>query len=43
MTQVVDGIPALKKEYLGTVVECRFQELNKNLKGRHLKTQGVRI
>jgi ATP-dependent DNA ligase len=36
MTHVVDGTPTLKKEYLGTVVECRFQELNKNLKGRHL-------
>ena len=36
MTVVIEGIPTLKKEYLGTVVECRFQELNKNLRGRHL-------
>ncbi|NWG03576.1 MAG: hypothetical protein HXY44_12045 [Syntrophaceae bacterium] len=42
MTQVVDGIPTLKKEYLGTVVECRFQELNKNLKGRHLQILSFR-
>ena len=37
MTEVVEGIPTLKKEHLGTVVECRFQELNKNLRGRHLQ------
>jgi ATP-dependent DNA ligase len=42
MTQVVDEIPTLKKEYLGTVVECRFQELNKNLKGRHLQILSFR-
>jgi ATP-dependent DNA ligase len=37
MTEVVEGIPTLRKQYLGTVVECRFQELNKNLRGRHLQ------
>jgi hypothetical protein len=42
MTQVVEGIPTLKKEYLGAVVECRFQELNKNLKGRHLQILSFR-
>jgi len=42
MTQLVDGIPTLKKDYLGTVVECRFQELNKNLKGRHLQILNFR-
>jgi ATP-dependent DNA ligase len=42
MTQVVDGIPTLKKDYVGTVVECRFQELNKNLKGRHLQILSFR-
>jgi ATP-dependent DNA ligase len=42
MTGVVEGIPTLKKEYLGTVVECRFQELNKNLRGRHLQILSFR-
>ncbi len=42
MTQAIDGIPTLKKEYIGTVVECRFQELNKNLKGRHLQILSFR-
>jgi len=42
MTEMVEGIPALRKEYLGTVVECRFQELNKNLKGRHLQILSFR-
>ncbi len=42
MTEVVEGIPTLKKEYLGTVVECRFQELNKNLRGRHLQILNFR-
>jgi ATP-dependent DNA ligase len=36
MTELDKGTPVLKKEYLGQVVECRFQELNKNLKARHL-------
>jgi ATP-dependent DNA ligase len=42
MTELVEGIPTLKKEYLGTVVECRFQELNKNLRGRHLQILSFR-
>jgi len=42
MTEVVEGVPTLKKEYLGTVVECRFQELNKNLRGRHLQILSFR-
>jgi len=42
MTEVAEGIPTLKKEHLGTVVECRFQELNKNLKGRHLQILSFR-
>jgi len=42
LTEVVEGIPTLKKEYLGTVVECRFQELNKNLRGRHLQILSFR-
>jgi len=42
MTEVVEGIPTLRKEYLGTVVECRFQELNKNLRGRHLQILSFR-
>jgi ATP-dependent DNA ligase len=42
MTELVEGIPTLKKEYLGTVVECRFQELNKNLWGRHLQILSFR-
>ena len=42
MTEVVEGIPTLKKEHLGTVVECRFQELNKNLRGRHLQILSFR-
>ena len=42
MTHVTDGIPTLKREYLGTIVECRFQELNKNLKGRHLQILSFR-
>jgi len=42
MTEMVEGIPTLKKEYLGTVVECRFQELNKNLRGRHLQILSFR-
>jgi len=42
MTEVVEGIPTLRREYLGTVVECRFQELNKNLKGRHLQILSFR-
>jgi len=36
MTKLDKGVPVLKNEYLGQVVECRFQELNKNLKARHL-------
>jgi len=36
MTGLDKGAPVLKNEYLGQVVECRFQELNKNLKARHL-------
>jgi len=42
MTELVEGIPTLRKEYLGTVVECRFQELNKNLRGRHLQILSFR-
>lgn len=42
MTEVVEGVPTLSKEYLGTVVECRFQELNKNLRGRHLQILSFR-
>ena len=42
MTELIEGIPTLKKEFLGTVVECSFQELNKNLKGRHLQILGYR-
>jgi ATP-dependent DNA ligase len=42
MTEVFEGIPILKKEHLGTVVECRFQELNKNLRGRHLQILSFR-
>jgi len=42
MTEVVEGIPTLKKEHLGTVVECRFQDLNKNLRGRHLQILSFR-
>jgi ATP-dependent DNA ligase len=42
MTEMIEGIPTLKREYLGTVVECRFQELNKNLKGRHLQILSFR-
>jgi ATP-dependent DNA ligase len=42
MTELVEGIPKLKKEHLGTVVECRFQELNKNLRGRHLQILSFR-
>ena len=42
MTEVVDGVPALRKQCLGTVVECRFQELNKNLRGRHLQILNFR-
>ncbi len=42
MTELIDGIPSLKKNFLGTVVECSFQELNKNLKGRHLHIVGFR-
>jgi ATP-dependent DNA ligase len=42
MTERIDGIPTLKKQYLGTVVECRFQELNKNLRGRHLQILSFR-
>jgi len=42
MTEVVEGIPTLRREYLGTVVECRFQELNKNLRGRHLQILSFR-
>ncbi len=42
MTHVVDGIPTLKTDYLGTVVESRFQELNKNLRGRHLQVLSFR-
>ncbi len=37
MTEIVDGIPSLRREYIGTIVECRFQELNKNLRARHLQ------
>ena len=42
LTRLEGGVPALKNEYLGKVVECRFQELNKNLKGRHLQILGFR-
>ena len=42
MTELVEGIPTLRNEYLGTVLECRFQELNKNLKGRHLQILSFR-
>ena len=42
MTEVIDGFPSLNKAFLGTVVECSFQELNKNLKGRHLQIVGFR-
>jgi ATP-dependent DNA ligase len=42
MTEVFEGIPTLKKQYLGTTVECRFQELNKNLRGRHLQILSFR-
>jgi ATP-dependent DNA ligase len=42
MTEIVEGSPALKKEFLGTIVECCFQDLNKNLKGRHLQITGFR-
>jgi ATP-dependent DNA ligase len=42
MTELIDGIPTLKKQYLGTIVECRFQELNKNLRGRHLQILSFR-
>jgi ATP-dependent DNA ligase len=42
MTEVVDGVPTLRKQCLGTVVECRFQELNKNLRGRHLQILSFR-
>ncbi len=42
MTEIVDGVPTLKKEHLGKVVECRFQELNKNLRGRHLQILSFR-
>ena len=42
MTEIVEGRPALKKEFLGTIVECCFQDLNKNLKGRHLQITGFR-
>ena len=37
MTELIDGIPTLRKKYIGTIVECRFHDLNKNLKGRHLQ------
>jgi len=42
MTERIDGVPTLKKQYLGTTVECRFQELNKNLRGRHLQILNFR-
>jgi len=42
MTEIVEGSPALKREFLGTIVECCFQDLNKNLKGRHLQIMGFR-
>jgi len=42
MTELTDGIPTLKKQYLGAIVECRFQELNKNLRGRHLQILSFR-
>jgi ATP-dependent DNA ligase len=42
MTELIDGIPTLKNQYLGTVVQCRFQELNKNLRGRHLQILSFR-
>jgi len=42
MTELVEVTPTMKKEYLGTVVECRFQELNKNLRGRHLQILSFR-
>jgi len=37
MTELVNGSPSLKREFIGTVVECTFQDLNKNLRGRHLQ------
>jgi len=42
MTGLDGGSPILKNEYLGQVVECRFQELNKNLKARHLQILAFR-
>jgi ATP-dependent DNA ligase len=42
MTELIDGVPALKKQYLGNVVECRFLDLNKNLKARHLQIVNFR-
>jgi ATP-dependent DNA ligase len=42
MTEIVNGSPSLKREFIGTVVECTFQDLNKNLKGRHLQVIGFR-
>jgi ATP-dependent DNA ligase len=42
MTELTDGTPCLKRSFLGTVVECSFQELNKNLRGRHLRIVSFR-
>ena len=42
MTELINGVPTLNKEYIGTILECRFQDLNKNLKGRHLQIVGFR-
>ncbi len=42
MTELAEGIPTLKKAFLGTIVECCFQDLNKNLRGRHLQILAFR-
>ena len=42
MTELVNGSPSLNREFIGTVVECTFQDLNKNLKGRHLQVISFR-
>jgi ATP-dependent DNA ligase len=42
MTELAEGIPTLKKAFLGTVVECCFQDLNKKLRGRHLQILAFR-
>ena len=42
MTEIVNGSPSLKREFIGTVVECTLQDFNKNLKGRHLQVVSFR-